>query len=178
LGAKAALSTADYYTVTTRHNGKEYQFNVYKYKVDSVIPRFDLQTGKENPSFVFNEGTDKVFKGYYRETSLPNGTEIQVEAKRHNRREYINAVLSQLLYFDNIEFKIVRENGWVEEVPVKAKVHYEDEDMILSDNNQFSKPHLVLNGVNYGYVNFLEMELEEKVGNIALKVRPEDVEVT
>ncbi len=48
---------------------------------------------------------------------------------------------------------------------------------MISDNNQFSKPHILINGISYGYIDFLELETEEKQGNIGIKVSPEEIEV-
>lgn len=196
IGAKAALSTGvDSYTMITRHNGMEFRFEVYDYKADPLVPKFNMDTGQENPYITFEEwqkrdlGNDvegepifewvlaTTHKIYYLVTKEKNGTEIIVPAKRHHRATYLGAVQSQLLYFKNIKFTVHRENGAIEEINVQAEIKYEDEYIILSNNTQFSKPHLVLNGVNYGYVNFQELELEERLGNIGYKIKPESVTV-
>lgn len=178
IGAKSALSTGtDYYTMITRYNGWEYQFNIYSHKVDSMIPHWDMESGTENTLFIFNEGTEKEFRGYCRKTDRLNGTEIQVPTKKMHRQSYIDAVKSQLLYFDNVRFSILHEDRTLQPIPFKSEILYEDENLIIPDNNQFSKPHLVLNGVNYGYIDFAELELEEIQGNVAFKINPERVEI-
>jgi hypothetical protein len=178
LGAKSPLSTGtDYYTMITRHNGKEYQFNIYSYKVDSMVPRWDLITSEEREEFVFAEGTDHEFRGYCLNTTEKNGTEIHVPTKKLHRQSVIDSVKNQLLYFRNVDFYLVDEDEVPNQVDFQANILYEDEFLIISDNDQFSKPHMVLNGVNYGYVNFAELELEDMRGNVGFKVKPEDVEI-
>lgn len=142
------------------------------------MPRLNLETGKENEEFVLWEGIPELeYRGYCLQTDKPNGTEIIVETKKHHRKDYINAVKDQLLYFKNVVFSVVAENGDVEFVDFAAKVLYEDEDVIIADGTQFSKPHLVLNGVNYGYCDYLEMDMEQKFGNIGFKIKPEQVSI-
>lgn len=179
IGAKAALSTGiDSYTMITRHNGCEYHFEIYDYMAQPTVPRFNMETKEENPQFTFvDKATGDIDRGYYLNTEKKNGTEIIIQTKRHHRATFTNAVQSQLLYFKGIDFKIHREGGVIENIPVMAEIKYEDDYIILSRNSQFSKPHFVLNGVNYGYINFQELELEDKVGNIAYKIKPEDVTI-
>ena len=81
-----------------------------------------------------------------------NGVTIIIEAKKHHKQQYIDAVKSQMLYFNDILFNIQHEDGAIENVDYKAKILYEDDMIVLSDNNYYSKPHLLLNKVNYGYI--------------------------
>lgn len=111
------------------------------------------------------------------ETNEKNGVTVTIEAKKHHKSEYEEAVKSQLPYFDNVKFFIETE-GKSTEVAFKSKILYEDDVLLLSDNTYFSKPHILLNRVNYGFIDFDELELEHKNGNIALKINPEDVEVS
>lgn len=176
IGAKSALSVAKFYTVESRYNGKLFRFNIYSSDVDSIIPRYDLVNEKENAHELFGEGPN-AHVVYYEDTTEKNGVTVMIEAKKHHQAQYIDAVKTQLLYFDNIVFRIHRTNGTVETVSHKASVIYEDDNIILSDNKIWSRPHLLLNRVNYGYINWDELEMEGKYGNIGIKVRPEDVEV-
>lgn len=157
----------------SRYNGREYVFNVHPHRIVSIIPQLNLETGKENGIHMFSNGS----RIYYRETSMPNGTQITIESKKHHKQLYIEAVKSQLLYFDNVVFRIRNSGGQLTQVPIKAKILYEDEHVLLSDNTQYSKPHLLISRVNYGYVNWQELELEDVQGNIAFKVPSEEVTV-
>jgi hypothetical protein len=177
IGAKSPLSTGvNSYKMYSRYNGQEFEFDIYSHKVDSAIGKFN-DDGTINDYYEFENG----FKAYYKKTTKKNGTEIVLETKKHHRQKYTDAVKSQLLYFKNVEFKILREHGVLVDIPFKAPILYEDDDIILSDNYQFSKPHLVIgregSRVNYGYIDFLELELEDKIGNIGIKVASEDVAI-
>lgn len=177
LGAKSPLSVGvDFYTVESRYNGKLLRFNIYSSKVDSIIPKFDLVTGRENGHILFNEGTEHEYPVYWIPTEEKNGLTVIVEAKKHHRGQYLDAVKSQMLYFDNIRMT-EDVGGVITNHDYKAKIMYEDDLIVLSDNNYYSKPHLLLNKVNYGYIAWDELELEDKTGNIGIKVAPEDVEV-
>lgn len=149
IGAKAALSTgAPFYTVKNRYNGKETHFDVYSYQVQPITPKFDLNTGETNPvTFLDNEQRTPI---YYVETQEKNGLEVIIQTKIHQKQQYIDAVKSQLLYFDNVVFQVQNADGTVETIPVKANILYEDAIMILSDNTLYAKPHILINRVNYG----------------------------
>jgi hypothetical protein len=174
IGGKAALSTGiPFYKIKTRYNGKEFEFNVYSYKIESTTPSANLATGEAYPVYTFANG----YKAYYKPTTEKNRTEIILEVKKYRKQEFIDAVKAQLLYFDNVDMYIKDTEGKMKEVPIRAKVFYEDKFLIVADNDQFSKPHMVLDGVNYGYVNFEELSLEDRLGNIGIKVNPTEVTI-
>lgn len=174
IGAKAAFSTnVPYYTMETAWNGKKFKFHIFAHKVDSIIPAFNLNTGEENPSVTFENG----YVAHYEETKEKNYVKVSMECKKGHRYQYEEAVKSQLLYFKNINFNIVEENGITREIPVTTEILYEDDHIVLSSNNIFNKPHLIINNVNYGYIDFVEMEMEELSGNIGIKVDASKVDV-
>jgi hypothetical protein len=173
VGNKAPLSLNPFYTMESRYNGRKFRFNIYSGKVESIIPRFDLEKNTENKRFVLPNG----YELFYEDTTELNGVSIIMEAKKHYKTQIEEAVESQLLYFDNIEFKIDHAEIPIEIVDFKANILYEDDFIVLSDSEYYSKPHILLNKVNYGYIDFDELELEQKIGNIGIKVQPEDVEV-
>ena len=80
--------------MVTVYNGKKFKFNCYGYKIDSLIGKFSGDS--INKSITFKNG--EVI--YYEETEDKNYSEIIVPTKRHHRSKYINAVKSQLLYFN------------------------------------------------------------------------------
>lgn len=180
VGAKAALATGvDYYKTITRYNGKETAFHVYSYQVEPITPRLNMATGKENEHFLMERGKDSAgnqlppMPVYYVPTDQLNGVEIQLDVKKHHKQTYIDAVKQQLLYFDNIDFMVQQSDGRVEYIPIKAEILHEDQYMVISNNNMYSKPHILINKVNYGNIDFKEMELEDKMGNISVKVNPD-----
>jgi len=176
LGAKSALSTGvDFYTIETVHNGKRFKCNCYNYKTDFIIPAFNVKEGKPNPHIILTTG-DKV---YYEETSELNYTEVSFGTKRHNRSKFREAIEEQLSYIDNVEFFIEdheEEEVYSRQVHFKANVVYNTDNLIISDYSTYSKPHIVVvknkaavTGINYGYVDFRELEMEQLYGPIAFK---------
>jgi hypothetical protein len=116
---------------------------------------------------------------YAEKTSIPNGVTITLEAKKHHLEEYKDAVIKQLMYFEGVEFEVYDlETGLRTPQPFKPTILFEDEYIILSDNNYYSRPHIILNKVNYGFINFEELELTPILGNVGIKVQPEDVQVS
>lgn len=173
-GNKVALSTrCEYYTTTTVYNGMKFKFNCFSYKMDSLVPKFNMETEEENGFITFSDGT----KVYYEKTDEKNYTEIEIPVKRHNRHKYTQAVKSQLLYFKNVKFTRISENEFEYDEEFQAEVLFESDNLIVSNNYQFSKPHIIITkgegddqvGVCYGYIDFLEMEMEQLYGNIGIK---------
>ena len=175
LGAKVALSLrGDYYAITTVHNGRKFKAHCYAYKTDFLVSKFNMETEEENQFIEFSDGT----KVYYEETNEKNYTEVTVLAKRHHRNKFMQGVQSQLLYFDNVKFDYVYEDETVDNIEFLADIMYNSKNIIISHNNQFSKPHIVIVkedsaessvGVCYGYIDFTELELENLNGNIGIK---------
>jgi hypothetical protein len=179
IGAKAALSTGvPFYLVKNRYNGRETWWNVASHKVQPTVPRFDMKTEQEYPLITIEGKDGTSITTHYIPTSEPNGLQIEVEVKKHHKQKYIDAVKSQLLYFDNIVFTVENFDGRTENIAVTAPILYEDNVMILSKNEYYSKPHILVNRVNYGLIDFQELELEDKMGNISIKLQPNEVSVS
>lgn len=180
VGKGAPLATGVVsYRLTTVYNGFITEFDIYEYKVDPVTPKFaeNGQTNELRYLVSQKEGVEPV--PYYVEpTKELNRTTISLNTKRFNRGLYSDAVRQQLLYFDNVLFKKIDENGYEQTIPTKANVIYEDDDIILADNNQYSKPHVIINKICYGPINFLHLELEDKQGNIGIKMNAENIDIS
>jgi hypothetical protein len=186
VGSKSGLALqVDFYTMISRYNGMEFHFNVYDYKVDPTVPRFDLINKLENPYYemvtseeTLSDGSKRPRRIYYYPTDKPNGVEVILQAKKGLRKEFIDGVKSQLLYLDGIEFELHEDEQVLPQV-VKAEIEYEDDIFVLPTANStyYSKPHLILNGICYGYVEWLQLEEEERAGNIGIKIDPSAVDV-
>lgn len=173
IGAKAPLSTnVNSFRMITAYNGKKFIFDIYSHKVDSAIPKMDLKTGAINKGYTFAND----YTAYYEETTEKNFVEVIVETKKHHKQQYIDAAKSQLLYLKGVKL-FIDVDGILSEVDISSDVMYEDEKIILAENRQYSKPHLVIDGVTYGYIDFLELELENKIGNVGIKVGADEVDV-
>lgn len=178
LGAKVALATrCDYYTINTAHNGKKYAFNCYSYKIDSIIPRFN-ETGDLNPSTVIdcNKDGTPAYSAHYAETTEKNYSEIVVPFKRHNRQRITQAVKTQLLYFNNVEFYYTSEEGYEENIRFKANILHNSSSVIVSDTNLYNRPHIVVvkdkeadTGVCYGAIDFGELEIQSMYGTVGFR---------
>ena len=166
LGAKVALSTGvDFYTIETIHNGKRFKCNCYPYKTDFMIPKF-------NPSIEFLDGT----KVHYEEVpKILNKTVVSFGVKKHNRNRFEESIQDQLNYLGNVKLIIV-ENGHEFEKSIQTNILHNSKHIIVSDSYTYSKPHIVIvkeegatTGINYGYVDFRELEMEQLYGSVGLK---------
>jgi len=177
LGAKVPLSTGvDFYTIESVYNGKKITANCYNYKTDFTTSKFNLKTNTINPSFTLSDGSVV----YCEPSEDKNYTKISFGVKRHNRSKFVDSVEEQLLYLDNVKFDIidVSEDGPIHtmEKHFKANVLYNSENLIVSDTYVFNKPHIVVvknskatTGINYGFIDFRELEMETLWGPIAFK---------
>lgn len=173
VGSRVALSLRnDYYTTETVYNGMRFKFNIYSYKVDSLIGKFNSQTGLVNNFVTFSDGSVV----YYESTDSLNYTEVIVPCKTHHKDKFKHAVESQLLYFDVVDFTIVNKNGESDERKVAADIVYNSENLIIADQYQYSKPHIVIvkdkkskEGISYGYISFKEMEMQDMFGSVGFK---------
>ena len=172
LGAKVALSTGvDFYTIETVYNGKRFKANCFNYKTDFIIPKFNLTTGQINPSITLSDGSVV----YYEDTNDLNWTEVSFGVKSHNSARFNEAIEEQLNYLDNVRFYVVM-NGHKMEQKIKSEIIYNSKHLIVSTNNYLRKPHIVIvkeegaeTGINYGYVDFRELEMQDLYGPVGLK---------
>ena len=168
LGAKVPLSTGvDFYTVETAHNGKLFKMNCFAYKTDFLIGKFQA-----DGHITLSDGT----KVNYINTSEPNFTKISFGVKRHNRTKFVDAVQDQLNYIDNVVLKYIYEDGHEMDKSVRSDVLYNSDNLIISDTWAWRRPHIVMvksqgatTGINYGYVDFRELEMEQLWGAVGIK---------
>lgn len=175
LGCKSPLATGvDCYSLKTAHNGKEFSFLIYKDKIDNCYSKWNAD-GTLNEYITFANG----YRVYYKKSTKLNHVEVSWDVKKHQYNDYIDAIKSQLLYFRNpIDFQIKETNGYSNKINFQANILHETEDYILADQHYYSRPHLIINGVCYGFIEFRELELDQKYGYIGLKMNMEDVTVT
>lgn len=175
IGSRVSLSLRnDYYTTETCYNGMKFKFNIYSYKVDNLIGKFNIQTNEENPYIIFSNG-ERI---YYELTNSLNYTEITTPCKVHHKDKIKQAIKEQLLYFSNIDFTIINKTGIKEIVDFKATILYDSPNLVVSEQYIFSKPHVLIikddkskEYLSYGYVNFRDLELQDLFGNVGLKAK-------
>lgn len=173
LGSKIALSTGvSHYTIETVHNNKKFKMNCYPYKTDFVISKWDC-----DGHVVLSNGEH----AYYKKTTSTNYTKISFGSKKHNRSAYRNAIKEQLSYISNVDFSIVYLNADGTEVAYKEEVNKEvlvntPSCIVAAGSRWYSKPHIVIVknpgdsvGINYGSIDFRELEMEDLSGNIGIK---------
>lgn len=180
LGAKSLLATGiDYYTMTTFYNGKQFRFNIFKDHVVSDIPKFN-EDKTENSKETFEGG----FSCYYKKTTLKNHVIVESEVKKHRKKDYINAIESQLGYIENIKLWIKNEWGETEK-KIKNKIIYKADNILMGESSYYSVPRLLLKPgdnsdicIDYGPINFDELEMPRVSGNVAFIMDIGSVNVT
>jgi len=176
LGAKVALSTGvPFYEVETVHNGRRFRCNCYPYKTKFTVPKFNIVAGEENPSITFSDGNVV----HYEETDEKNHTVVAFGVKKHNRTAFQEAIEEQLIYIDNVILTMIdNEDEFFDDRSevTRADIIYNSESLILSEGTVFNKPHIVIvkspkdqAGINYGMVDFKELEMQEMYGSIGFK---------
>ena len=166
LGAKVALSTGvDFYSIETVHNGKRFKCDCYPYNTKFKYPAF-------NPHVTFSDGS----KVHYEETTERNYTIVSFKVKKHNRNRYVQAVEEQLTYFPNIKFFVKEEDGTREQQFFQSSILYNSDTLIIPSSSVHSLPHIVIvktpqssTGINYGAIDFRELEMEDLWGAVGLK---------
>jgi hypothetical protein len=180
-GNKVSLSLRnEYYILETAHNGKLYKFQCYAKKIVPLITKFNIEKNTINPSIKFYEGTEEELSVHYEETDVKNYTKIIVPTKKIHRDRIRRAINKQLLYFNVVDFKYHNNNSYsqyTEDVNFKADILHNSKNIIISDNREFGKPHVIITknedkdatGVCYGYIKFDELEMQDMHGNIGIK---------
>jgi hypothetical protein len=184
IGAKSPLATGiDSYIMSSVHNGRKYKFRIYVNKVDCLIPKFS--NGKMNKVHVFNDGAigSNEYHAYYEDTSDKNGVVVEWEVKNHNRQTTEDAIKSQLMYFDNVVYQKYNHWGTSSIINLKTSVLFSDDEIVVPSytNSHTNIPHILLGKegkyVNYGSIDWKELELPDFGGGIGFKMSPSDVSI-
>jgi hypothetical protein len=76
----------------------------------------------------------------------------------------------------NVRFYEVQEDATQTEVDFKPSVIYNSKHLIITESNYYARPHIVIvksegatTGINYGHVDFRELEMEQLYGAVGLK---------
>lgn len=163
LGSKVALSTGvPYYTIETVYNGKRFVMNCFPYKTDFI--------GTDLLSDGYVTLSNGV-KAYYKNTDSKNYTTIKFGVKKHNRSAFKDSVRQQLNYLFNVKFWVDDVQMFTADEPLLNTNH-----LIVGESRYFARPHIVIvkhpgdtTGINYGKIDFNELEMEDLSGNIGIK---------
>jgi len=188
LGAKSLLATGiDFYTVTSRYNGREYSFNVFKDHVLSATPKFN-DDGSINPIEVFFEGEENEYSTHYRVTSRTNGVTVETDVKRHRKMDFISSIENQLGFIPNIELLIA--DGNTEFISpskrnIAVNVLFSNDKLLVGESDYYAVPQILLKPgadsnimISYGTINFEELEMKKYAGNVSFILNINDVDVT
>lgn len=71
---------------------------------------------------------------------------------------------------------MIEENGNEREIDFKPSIIYNSKHLIITESNYYARPHIVIvkaegatTGINYGHVDFRELEMEQLYGAVGLK---------
>lgn len=179
LGSKVALSLGvDSFRVTNRYNGKKFVFDVYLNKIESIVPRIN-ENGKFNEYILIKD----EYKAYWEPTTEKNGVTVSTDIRKFEKNRLFEAVKAQLMYIDDVVFRHKPKDSLVmTSIDISAEIVYKDNDILISKNNVYDKPHILLGApgayINYGLVAFPELELETRKGAVGLIMNINDIEVT
>ena len=187
LGSKSLLSTGvDYYTMTSRYNGRIYSFDIYQDHVVSTVPKFN-DDGSINPIEVFKDGAGNDIEVYYQNTEMLNSVTIEAEVKRHRQQDYVNGIKSQLGFVDNIEFrtKVGQEDNYPIVSNIKNNVVYSTDNLIVGETDYFAVPQIILTPgegsnvrLNYGPISWEDLDMKKYPGNVCFIMDINKVDVT
>lgn len=178
-GSKSGLATGvEFYTMTTRYNGYQTTFMIFKHDYESITP--EHPEGKSEVWHVKDingEIHDRVI--HWEPTKEYNGVEVSLEVKKHNKQVFINSVKDQFQYFKNkVNLNILSLNGQSSHESLGQTPHYESENLIIPKYSTMSAPHILVDGISYGLISWDELELQHRVGKIAIKVKATEVDIT
>ena len=187
LGSKSLLSTGiDYYTMTSRYNGRVYSFNIYKDHISPAISKFN-EDGSMNQIETFIDASGDEHLIYYQETKEKNGVIVEAEVKRHRKQDYVSGIKSQLGFIDNVVFqtKYGRENTSPTVSNIRNKVVYSTDNLIVGEADYYAVPQIILTPgedsnvfLNYGKINWEELEMKKYPGNVCFIMDINKVDVT
>lgn len=181
LGSKSALANngIEFYVLETWYNGYYTKFMIYDDYYKCILPKENsskvtIIAGHKEVDGIIVEAEEKIF---WEKTGRKNGVSVSFEVKTHNKEEFVNAVKQQLLYFeDHLTFMIV-EDGVDYHPSFKADILADTPLFTVSKNNYFQNPHILINGVNYGNINFPELGMNKIYGSVAVKAKASDVDI-
>jgi len=180
-GAKAGLATGvEFFTMETTYEGYRTKFMIYKTDYEPVT--MEKSDGKEERWTVqMANGETQVRSIFWEPTIESNGVTITLEVKKHNSQAFISAVKEQFLYFkDRVRFTYPQGyyDKTVKTEMLNANPYYESDNIIIPESSPYYAPHILVDGICYGNISWDELEMERRRGELAIRVRATDVDIT
>ena len=186
LGNKSALATsAKFYVLETWYNGYYSKFMIYDEFYKCIIPQNEaakttyIQGKKydkdDDDKEIIVDTTENV---YWQKTERANGVTITFEALSTIRQRYIDAVTQQFMYFDEkLDFQIVTgDSSFTPDF--RAKILYKADLFIISENSYLTEPHILVNNVNYGLIDWAGLGMNKIHGSAAIRAGSNDVSMS
>jgi hypothetical protein len=177
IGSRSPLSTgAEYYNTVCVYNGLKISLKTFSNKMDSLIGKFN-SNGELNTPVTLPDG--HVI--YAEKTNEKNYTEVTVPCLKREKNDFMRGVKDQLMFFDDIVFSEIYQDGIKRDINFKANITYESDDILIAENMPFSYPFVVItNGdskICYGMIDFDELGTERKRGSVGIKCSIRQVKI-
>ena len=178
-GSKSALATGvDYFIMHTTYNGFKTSFMIFKNDYEAITPnhlegRSDIWTVK------MSDGSIHAKEIYWEPAVGVNSVAVELEVKKHNKNSFINAVKNQFQYFSG-KVRLAYEDEYGDSVidHLNESPLYESDHILIPQYSTYTVPHILVDGISYGPIDFPELEIEKMSGKIALKVKATDIDIT
>ena len=132
IGAKSPFSYTDTFYIVTNHNGQKFSYMLYR-------------------------GNDAFHMDLLKQakTTEPNSTEVIIPLNEEDTwkdtRNFVKAINTQLLYFNDIEYINVEEGAG--RTLIQANIDYEDDEVAIDlskqDDSDYNDIHLMVGRVRY-----------------------------
>jgi len=178
-GAKAGLATGvDYFVMETVYNGFKTSFMIFRRDYDPITP--EHPEGKHEVwKVLMEDDTEKNKDIYWEPTTESNGVSVTLEVKKINRDLCIESVKSQFQYFNGkVHFTHLELDGSRTIDRLDEKPSYESDALLIPKYSTYNSPHILVDGISYGVVNWGELELDRRQGRVAIKVAATEVDIT
>ena len=177
-GAKAGLATGvDYFIMHTVYNGYKTSFMIFKNDYESMTPfRDSVKTEIWTVKMANGQSQDREI--YWEPSHEKNYVQIDLEAKKHNKTQFLSAVREQFQYFGGKVKLCINpfENNEVDNMDQAPD--YESDAILIPRYSTYTAPHILVDGISYGLISWDELELERRQGKIAIKVAATNVDIT
>jgi hypothetical protein len=178
-GSKSGLATGvDYFVIHTVYNGYKTSFMIYKNDYEPITPK-TIDCKEEIWQVTMANDSKKDVTIYWQPTEAENSVTVDLEVKKHNKDAFINAVVDQFQYFKGrVELVDCHMDNSISRRILDNKPYYESEVLLIPNTSTLNAPHVLVDGINYGLISWDELELNKRIGRIALKVSASDVDIT
>ena len=177
-GSKSGLATGvDYFVITSTYNGYKTSFMVFKQDYEPITQQNE-NGYTDTWKVTMANGEERNIPIHWEPTTETNGVTVGVEVKKHNKEKFLTAVKTQFQYFDNVVLNTVKAEERPQNIELSRGLLYQSDAVFLPKESMYSVPHILVGGISYGPISWEELELENRKGQVALRVDANDVDIT